>query len=638
MGKITEEPLFQKKRKFELTNEFNLNKQFSNSKKEDDYFVIGPSDGKFSNSIAYRNKMKRNARSVSPQKKQKISDISSKHQPSTQINKCSRKSSPNLKLHRDEAVQTDTAHKALEAEIRRIREEIENRKQILRTKEGTKENKKYVKIESDTVQKLNKKNSKSIECSDPVVTSVPEAPRQHKSNKTPLREYSENWKSEPPKATVYTWEKARISEYQSAFKAPQFNNKFDTTRPIRPFTCKLDKFQSRKTPYDTEYRHEYKPFKYVPVDQLKSTDIAEEKYINIIPVKRPSSAYGIREIVKNNIDNADKKRFRALTPPTQAHSKLIQNRKKYTTEYSAKYRDYSDALGNSQNQMKLANKSLPYDWYQEIIKLREEADAYRKRDRESHFSREHLAQLESDYVSYWDPPSNDNYVESIEKYKEALRMPRAGKPSTELVTDLNDVVLLPSQRRRAMLDSHHVAEIMDQDDCSDIDYDQNIEENNDHLSTQIYPGYKTDMKYTRDNYVGMLPSAKKYNYTDEIYDNYKSENDSLPVTNSERELRTNNTHAKQWSDESKYHPSNKQNHWIHNKYEQKQRTIDDTESLTSCSSLSEKSMELSARLAHETLERAQKQHERMLQEQKYYNENKYSPNAYSECESMQYEQ
>ncbi|CAH8456601.1 unnamed protein product [Schistosoma guineensis] len=637
MGKITEEPLFQKKRKFGLTNEFNLNTQFLNPK-EDDYFVIGPSDGKFSNSIAYRNKMKRNARSVSPKKKQENTGNGLKQQLSAQINRQIRKPSPILKPHRDEAIQTDGAHKALEEEIQRIRTEIENRKRILRAREEAKE-KKHVKIENELKQKPHTKISKPAESDHLMVTHAPDAPRQHKSNKTPLQEYSENWKLEPPKAAVYTCEKGRLSEYQSAFKVPQFNYKFEPTRSTRPFTCKLDKFQSRKIPYDTEYRHEYKPFKYVPVDQLKSSEVIENKNVHIIPLKRPSSAYGIREIA-TDINKTEKGRIRALTPPSQMNTKLTQHKKKYTTEYNAKYIDYSDVLGVPRNQMKSSNKSISNDWYREIIVLRRKADAYRKRDRESHFSREHLAQLESDYVDHWDPPSNDNYMENLEKYKEALQMPRAGKPSTDLISNPDEMVLSANQRRRAMLDSHNVAEIMDQDDCSDTDCDQNIEYNDDHLSTQPYRRYKTDVKCNRDNYVGTLPAATKYNYTDEAYDSanhsLKSENDSIRLANLD-EPRTNNSYIKQWSNDSKNHASKRQNHWFSNEYERKQRTVDGTGSLTSCSSLSEESMESSARLAHETLKRAQKQHERILREQKHYNENIYSPNAYSDCECKRIE-
>lgn len=633
MGKITEEPLFQKKRKFGSTNEFNLNTQFVNPK-EDDYFVIGPSDGKFSNSIAYRNKMKRNARSVSPKKKQENTSNGLKQQLSAQINRQIRKSPPILKPHRDEAIQTDGAHKALEEEIRRIRTEIENRKRILRAREEAKESKKHVKIENELEQKPHTKISKPVESDHLMVTRAPDAPRQLKSNKMPLQEYSENWKLEPQKAAVYTCEKNRLSEYQSAFKAPQFNYKFEPTKSTRPFTCKLDKFQSRKISYDTEYRQEYKPFKYVPVDQLKSSEVMENKDVHIIPLKRPSSACGIREIA-TDINNTEKRRIRALTPPSQMNTKLLHHKKKYTTEYNAKYIDYSDVLGAPQNQMKSSNKSISYDWYQEIVVLRRKADEYRKRDRESHFSREHLAQLESDYVDHWDPPSNDNYMENLEKYKEALQMPRAGKPSTDLISNPDEMVQSANQRRRAMLDSHNVAEVMDQDDCSDTDCDQNIEYNNDHLSTQPYHRYKTDMKCTRDNYVGILPAATKYNHTDEAYDsaNYslKSENDSIRLANLEDEPRTNNSYIKQWSNDSNNHASKRQNHWFSNEYERKQRTVDETGSLTSCSSLSEKSMESSARLAHETLERAQKQHERILREQKH-NENIYSPNAYSDCE------
>ncbi|CAH8465843.1 unnamed protein product [Schistosoma rodhaini] len=639
MGKITEEPLFQKKRKFELTNEFNLNTQFANPK-EDDYFVIGPSDGKFSNSIAYRNKMKRNARSVSPKKKQENIGNGLKQQSSAQINRQIRKSSPILKPYRDEAIQTDGAHKALEEEIRRIRTEIENRKRISRAREEAKENKKHVKIENEIKQKPHTKTSKPVESDYSMVTRAPDAPRQHKSNKMPLQEYSENWKLEPPKSAVYTCEKGRLSEYQSAFKAPQFNYKLEPTKSTRSFTCKLDKFQSCKISYDTEYRHEYKPFKYVPIDQLKSSEVIENKDVHIIPLKRPSSAYGIREIIMNNINDTEKRRIRALTPPSQIDTKPIQHRKKYTTEYNAKYIDYSDVLGVPQNQMKSSNKSISHDWYQETVVLRKKADAYRKRDRESHFSREHLAQLESDYLDHWDPPSDDNYMENLEKYREVLQMPRAGKPSTDLIFNPDEAVLPSIQRRRAMLDSHNVAEIMDQDDCSDTDYDQNIEYNNDHLSTQPCRRYKADMKCTRDNYVGILPTATKYNHTDEAYDSanhsLKSENDSIRLANL-NEPRTNNSYIKQWSNGSKNHASKRQNHWFHNEYERKQRTVDETESLTSCSSLSEKSMESSARLAHETLERAQKQHERILREQKQYNENIYSPNAYSECECKRIE-
>ncbi|CAH8453958.1 unnamed protein product [Schistosoma turkestanicum] len=581
----------------------------------------------------------RNSRSISPKGKQENVGHCLKWQPPSQINRQIRRLSPILKLHRDEAIQTDGTHTTLEEEIRRIRNEIENRKRILRAREEAKENKKHVKIENDLMDKPHTKISKPAEYDYPVVTTVPDAPREHKSIKMPLQEYSRNWKSEPPKAAVYTSGKNRLSEYQSAFKAPQLNYKFEPTKPIRPYTCKIDKFRSRENPYDTEYRHEYKPFKYVPVDQLKTTAIMENKDVNIIPLKRPSSAYTIREIAEDNINDVVKAPIRALSP--QIHTKPMQYKKKYTSEYNAKYRDYSDILGIPQNQMKLSNKSMSYDWYREILRLRENADAYRKRDRESHFSREHLAQLESNYVDYWDAPSNDTYEENLKKYKEALQMPRAGKPSTDLLSNPDEMAPLASRRRRVMLDSRNVAGIMDQYDYSDTDCDQNIEYDNDHLSAHPYHKYKSDVQCTKDNDVGISPAATKYNYANEVYDraNYslKSDNHSLPLTNLD-EPRTNTSYNKQWSNQSKYHPSKKQNQWVYNECKQRQRTSDETESLTSCSSLSEKSMESSARLARETLEQAQKQYERILREQKHCRENIYSPNAYCDCESKPFEQ
>ncbi|CAH8834858.1 unnamed protein product [Trichobilharzia szidati] len=646
MGKtITEEPLFQKKRKFKFPDGFNLNKQFSNPK-EDDYFVIGPSDGKFTHPIAYRNSQKRNARSVSPKRKEN-SDKMLKKSTQTTANQhdCRQIQQRPQTVHRtriDEAIQTDGTHKALEAEIRRIRNEIDNRKRLLREKEEIKQNRKQVKTDTN--------------CSKPVGVNqhsvnicVPDAPRQDRSIKTPLQEYGQekNQKYAIPKVTKYATENARISEYQSAFKAPQMNYRLDSTQFIRPSTsasCKLDKFQGRTIPYDTEYRHEYKPFKYVPIDQLKSTEIIrDEKNVNIIPLRRPVSAYGFREI-KDTDGDANKRRIRALTPPSKIPKKISHN----ISEYNAKYLNYADLLSSTQPNRPASttenNSNLPYNWYQELVVLREKADQYRKRDRESHFSREHLAQLESDSVGYWDPPSEESYMQNIEKYKESLQMPRAGKPSTDLVSDPYNEPLA-SQRRRAMLDSYNVAQIMDQEDCSDTEDEQNPQYHHHCQPVYTHPcsEYRHyDVNCPRDNnYVGMLPGNTKYTPENELQHynsdcSLKSENDP-PRTSFEGDCRacdpcTNN----KWADYQDYHHHHHQvGEKTRNSCPRKQRSLDETESLTSCSSLSEKSMELSSRLACETLERAQRQHERVLREQKLYNENVYSPNAYSNCKSVQ---
>ncbi|CAH8834854.1 unnamed protein product [Trichobilharzia szidati] len=653
MGKtITEEPLFQKKRKFKFPDGFNLNKQFSNPK-EDDYFVIGPSDGKFTHPIAYRNSQKRNARSVSPKRKEN-SDKTLKKSTQTTANQHDYRPQTVHRTRIDEAIQTDGTHKALEAEIRRIRNEIDNRKRLLREKEEIKHNRKQVKTTENEPLQLNRKVD--TQCSKPVGVNqhsvnicVPDAPRQDRSIKTPLQEYGQekNQKLAIPKVTKYAIENARISEYQSAFKAPQMNYRLDSTKFIRPSTsasCKPDKFQGRKIPYDTEYRHEYKPFKYVPIDQLKSTGIIrDEKNVNIIPLRRPVSAYGFREI-KDTDGDANKRRIRALTPPSKIPKKANHNN---ISEYNAKYLNYADLLSSTQPNRSASttenNSNLPYNWYRELVGLREKADQYRKRDRESHFSREHLAQLESDSVSYWDPPSEESYMQNIEKYKESLQMPRAGKPSTDLVSDPYNEPLA-SQRRRAMLDSYNVAQIMDQEDCSDTEDEQNPQYHHHCQPAYTHPcsEYRHyDVNCPRDNnYVGMLPGNTKYTQENELQHynsdcSLKSENDP-PRTSLEGDCRACNPCSNnKWADYQDYHHHHQVGERTRNSCPRKQRSLDETESLTSCSSLSEKSMELSSRLASETLERAQRQHERVLREQKLYNENVYSPTAYSNCKSVQ---
>ncbi|CAH8477364.1 unnamed protein product [Heterobilharzia americana] len=364
---------------------------------------------------------------------------------------------------------------------------------------------------------------------------------------------------------------------------------------------------------------------------MKSTDITKEKNVNIIPLKRPVSAYGIREI-KNNDRNINNNRVRALTPPSQLYNKKTSHKNNYISEYNAKYRNYSNVLSISQNQSKLTDKKFQYDWYQEILKLREKADEYRKRDRESHFSREHLAQLDSNSVGYWDPSSTESYAENIEKYKEVLQMPRAGKPSTDLVLDpYNEPPV--SQRMKAMFDSQNIAKIMDQDDCSDTDIDQDPEYNCKQSFTCPHSEYTSNIKHIGDTYAGMLPNTKQRFQSDASH--YKTDNDLHEITNLEDNNRINNPHIEEWENYPNNHRIRNQNQWDQNSYKKNQRSLDETESITSCSSLSEKSMELSSRLAYETLERAQKQHERVLREKQQYDESKYTSNAYSDYKSIQ---
>lgn len=111
-----------------------------------------------------------------------------------------------------------------------------------------------------------------------------------------------------------------------------------------------------------------------------------------------------------------------------------------------------------------------HKWYHEVRELREKAEAYRKRARGTHFSRQHLNQILSDHNWMWEP-SNGTSSSSIESEAcrstssspiiEALDLARAGSarassspgPSTSVAasrrSSLGEDPTLPVQRKLA---------------------------------------------------------------------------------------------------------------------------------------------------------------------------------------------
>ncbi|KAF6777615.1 hypothetical protein AHF37_02869 [Paragonimus kellicotti] len=626
MVHLKEEPLFQAKRRIGPQSDFNIRQYYTNPK-QDDYFVIGSANKKFAPSIAYRNRLKYQSRSVSPvksvqrepnyqcQQHQKVNQTyeDQDHVPTRIV-----RPSSQLGKRRDESVQTDGPRKALEDEIRRIRTEIERRKRILKHSSQSKEqmNEPYS-TEYSKSMKTDPKFKLRLEMSsdEPEHPETLQAPRPtEQKGTTALRNYAGNAQQFNQRCSHSPQPQTRLSEYQRAYKTPVLSYPMRNIRSAQPYV--RNKTHNYSTPpyaYETEYMHEYRPFRYVPENQLKTTNIGRELTTHTVPIPRPHSAYSLHDVAREQKAISETRRRRSLTPqPTTASIKC--RRKRYITEYADQYRSYFD-----HGQSVLPGSNHPMHWLDQLDVVRRSAEANCQRMRGSHFTPDHFAQLDSDWVDFWDPPSSDRYAERSEKNRALLSNPPAGKPSlvwTNEPIDCNrhSPTLTASMRRSAMFDSQNVAEALVRDEIwssnSDCDLNQ----------PRLRKTVNVKELYPQRILLKQLPTesgSPVRTHSDAAFETSGEEDNHLGLGN------LGTTKEKRCS-VCRQPAQRRLNH----------SAVAETDSISSLSPLSARSMISSASAASETLARAKKQHKRVFREYDYQTKQMYSPHSYTQSLSQ----
>lgn len=448
MTEFRDEPLIQRKRKYHhdkrpiLSNCF-LNNSNDNPLKEDDYFLIGPSSYKFSPCIAYPNRFRYKTRSASPItiknqiEHQATQTNSKKFTNKISNNKTLSKKSVHCQTNQTENLLNKSDPKNyLKLEIKRIRDNIEKQKQKLSNQSLDKTDKNVEKHHVYDTAQSKISNSKSVDPKRymPLRNELKSYIEQDSFGNKPIMDESKQFKHQP-----------RISEYQQAFKEP-YLKKSKINRSKSHDIERGNHKSAIKSSYQTVYQCEYKPFKYVPIDKFYSNNVESNSNIHIIPYERqrPVSACGLRDFDQSNNKPFvnDHSRHVCLSA-SRAHSKH-----RFKSEYRTKYLNYYNLIYPSTTESMIKPK---YDLSIQLNQLKQQAWANREKDRKSHFSREHLVQLESNFVDFWDRLSdsliisNDNNSNNdeditkslinqkdVQKFKQILEQPIAGKPSNYL--------------------------------------------------------------------------------------------------------------------------------------------------------------------------------------------------------------
>lgn len=646
---------------FKHQNIFDMHKQPEVSRlPQDDFFIIGPSDTRLAQSIAYPNRLKYCSRSTSPgpvrfrqdQKRAvKINTKEAQRKPenmaisnsngtrSLSIHDVMPSASKTTDTNPEKTSQTDAPRKALEAEIQRIRSDLERRKRRLRESHAGPRNNKENETGKPPTQLTEPAPARRVEVALPTnkASGTPFAPRVEAQHpRVTIVQPERRQRSASPIA------RSHQTEYQRAYRAPEM------LRPNKPALPKGSRVIARAqtesnipVKYESEYQREYKPFKYVSVEKLKTTSLEEPKGEHIVPIPRPRSAINPSVTAPNQNTVEAYRNLRSLTPPAD-RAQLRQSRKRrYKTEYVAKFKNFSQPPSRDNSPSHAFMKTTLMKWYQEWSQTRQQAGRYRERDRGSHFAPNHLGQLDSAWVDCWDPPSTPSH-EDREKMRAQLARPAAGKPSL-----LNGDCQPKSgswtidTRREAMYDSHHVAEVLETqepwDDSSSesdtvhdlISNSQQTEPNQPNLTREA----EKQNRPKKERLSSMFPQGQIIrglrSNSPEKQIHSISRN---PVSATNFSSQDGDIYSQSTTDENGYcvHATNQGINECANKHlVPTSMDTDPTVSFSTPSPLSVRSMLSSASMASETLERAKRHRDRMLHDYDSGVQYKYSPSAYS---------
>lgn len=628
---------------------------------QDDFFIIGPSDTRLAPSIAYPNRLKYFSRSTSPgpvrfrqdqkravknntkeaRRKQKSMAIShSNRTRPLSIHDAMPPAPKAMDTTNEEVSQTDAPRKALEAEIQRIRSDLERRKHRLRESHVRPQKNKENETGKPPTQLMEPVSAKRVEVAPPTdkATETPFAPRGDAQHPRFTKIQPERRRrSASPIA------RSHQTEYQRAYRA------LEMLRPNKPALPKGTPVIARRqtesnipVKYESEYQREYKPFKYVSVEKLKTTSLEGHKGEHIVPIPRPRSATNPSVTEPNRNILEAHRNLRSLTPPADGEQLGQSRKRRYKTEYVAKYKNFSLPHSRDNSPSHAFVKTTLMKWYQEWGRTRQQAGRYRERDRGSHFTPYHLGQLDSAWVDCWDPPSTPSH-ENREKMRAQLARPAAGKPSL-----LNGDCQPKSgswtinARREAMYDSHHVAEVLEaQEPWDDSSSESDTVHNPISNSQQTGPNQSN---LTREAEQQNHPKNERLSSMfpqGQIIRGLRSNSPEKQIHSMLRNpvFATNSSsldgdiYSESTTDENGYcvHATNQGIDECANRH--LIPTTMDTDPIVSSSTpspLSVRSMLSSASMASETLERAKRRRDQMLRDYDSGVQHKYSPSAYND--------
>ncbi|KAM3925351.1 nuclear protein MDM1 [Leptodactylus fuscus] len=228
----------------------------------------------------------------------------------------------------------------------------------------------------------------------------------------------------------------KLSEYRRQFerKSPQENSPLLAAEQVIHNTNQsVPPFKSIKVQTDTEYKSQFKGSP--PAKGPKLRKDWEDKHIlqydqEQHPPKRKDKKKDISRGGSGlaHMDTSEKESEEIVNRKILKEKILQQLRtpkyyRKAKTEYSANFLSpseykYKDGAWFRKNED--SSLSVGSMWVAEVKELREKADYYRRRCQGTHFSREHLNQIISNYNRLWDVTSDSNNEEDLSRNIKAL--------------------------------------------------------------------------------------------------------------------------------------------------------------------------------------------------------------------------
>lgn len=560
---------------------------------EDDYFVIGPSNERFAPSIAYRNLLKHRMQSHQTP----LNGVSTKFGQTVQ--KTIHLTNPQLQdtaiSRQDEAVQTDGPRTELEKEIYEIREDLERRRRELRQRaKDTDEREKYE-------QGKDKTQARSSLMKQIQYKGHARKPETYKVAKDTAVQQTVS-RSMRRQQSLSPGTQHCLSEYQWAYRTPEkcFISPRRSAQHMADHRINHFKPRTAVIDYETEYQHEYRPFKYVTDEFRKSTCITDEVGVNMIPLPRPRSAAAPKGLSQEPHAPHEE---RSTPIPRLEKGENGDKRRRYLSESSVKYRDFSDPK-------KIGR------WLREITELRQKAESYCSRERESHFTREHLAQLDSSYVKCWDELSSDLCPENC-----AINRMFPNSYASEIKSNCNKNMSLHSNQRAATFDARH--NTLDSRDVKEV--------------MRTNEPWSTSSDVT-DDFTGATRMSQSQTYLNDWAREYDQRTTGVNTewqhcgqngTSVSQECLVSSPKKtlclKESGDESTGHMSNGQIRLEEKTKCHKRARCDSTGALSPATA---RSTNPSVRMASETLQKARKQYERVFREYADKQESCYSPLNY----------
>ncbi|XP_078272776.1 nuclear protein MDM1 isoform X2 [Rhinoraja longicauda] len=216
----------------------------------------------------------------------------------------------------------------------------------------------------------------------------------------------------------------RSSEYQRQFAWKSQINNSPLLIAEQIIHTKPQALQKGKKIRETEYSSQFKGMQPPKGPRLRKD--FEEKALacelgSLSPLKSTGSTLKDQ---KQDVELQGKLLLHEQNAQKTAHSKKrFRNLK---SEYKTNFRSpaqykYEEAECRSEGGTEI---NIISPWYAEVKELREKAEAYKRRARGTHFSRDHLTQIQSEQNKLWDVSSTSDSEESVSESVKALDLAR----------------------------------------------------------------------------------------------------------------------------------------------------------------------------------------------------------------------